>query len=72
MLAARFFGQDAVAGVGRQQGLDDRGFSGLVDFSDEIVGLLDRDANCFDIQGGAVDDGAGGARSLDGHVEHGV
>ena len=26
----------------------------------------------FDIEGSAIDKGAGGARSLDGHVEHGV
>ena len=72
MLVARLFGQDAVAGVGGQQGLDDRSFGGLVHFGDEIVGLLDRDADRFDIKCGAVDEGAGGARSLDGHVEHGV
>ena len=72
MLAARFLGQNAVAGVGGQQGFDDRGFGGLVDFSDEVIGLLERHADRLDVKGGAVDEGAGGARSLDGHVEHGV
>jgi hypothetical protein len=31
-----------------------------------------RYANRFNVERGAVDDGASGARSLDGHVEHGV
>ena len=44
----------------------------VVDFGHEIVGLLGRDTDRLDVEGGAVDDGAGGARSLDGHVEHGV
>ena len=72
MLAARFFGQNAVAGIGREQRFDDRGFSGMINFGDEIVGLLERDANRLDVKRGAVDEGAGGARSLDGHVKHGV
>ena len=72
MLAARLFGQNAVAGVSRQQRFNDRGFGGLIDFGDEVVGLLERDANGLNIKGSAVDEGAGGARSLDGHVEHGV
>jgi tRNA/rRNA methyltransferase len=46
--------------------------AGVVDFGDEVVDLLLRDAHGFDVQRGAVDDGAGGAGGLDGHVEHGV
>ena len=61
-----------MAGVGREQGFDDRGFSGMINFGDEIVGLFDRNADCLDVKCGAVDEGAGGARSLDGHIEHGV
>ena len=72
MLAARFLRQNAVAGVGRQQRLNDGGFSCLVDLGDEIVGLLGRNTNRLNVECSAVDDGAGGARSLDGHVEHGV
>ena len=72
VLAARFFGQDAMAGVSRDQHVDDGFFSLLVHLGDEVVGLFDRDADRFDIKCRTVDDGAGGARSLDGHVEHGV
>jgi hypothetical protein len=48
------------------------GFTGVIDFGDEVVDLLLRDAHGFNVQRGAVDDGAGGACGLDGHVEHGV
>jgi hypothetical protein len=44
----------------------------VVDFGDEVIDLLLRDAHRFHIQRRAVDDGAGGAGGLDGHVEHGV
>jgi hypothetical protein len=44
----------------------------VVDFGDEVIDLLLRDANRFNVERGTVDDGASGARSLDGHVEHGV
>jgi hypothetical protein len=69
---ARLFSQDAVVGVGTQQGFDDGGFGRLIDFSDEIVGLLGRHAHRLHVEGGAVDDGTSGAGGLDGHVEHGV
>ena len=72
MLAAGFFGQNAVAGVGRQQRVDDDFFGLLVDFGHKIIRLLDRHANGFDVQRSAIDDGACRARSLDGHIEHGV
>jgi hypothetical protein len=44
----------------------------VVDFGDKVIDLLLRDANRFNVERGTVDDGASGARSLDGHVEHGV
>jgi hypothetical protein len=44
----------------------------MVDFGDKVIGSLDRHADRFDIKRGPVDDGAGGTRSLDGHIEHGV
>jgi len=72
VLAARFFGQDAVAWVCSQQRLDDDGFAGVVDFGDEVIDLLLRDAHGFDVERGAIDDCASGAGGLDGHVEHGV
>jgi hypothetical protein len=48
------------------------GFAGVVHFGHEVVDLLLRDAHGLHVQRGAVDDGAGGAGGLDGHVEHGV
>jgi hypothetical protein len=44
----------------------------MVDLGHKIVDLFLRDANRFNVKRGTVDDGASGARSLDGHVEHGV
>lgn len=44
----------------------------MVHLGDEVVHLLLRHAHGFNVEGGAVDDGAGGACSLDGYVEHGV
>jgi hypothetical protein len=44
----------------------------VVDFGHEIIGLLSWDSDRLDIKRGSVDKGASGARSLDGHVEHGV
>ena len=72
VLAARLFGQNAVARVGGQQRFDDGSFGGVVDLGDEIVGLLGRYANRLNVECSAVDDGTGRARSLDGHVEHGM
>ena len=72
MLAARLFGVNAVVRVGGEQRLDDGRFAGVIDFGDEVVDVLLRDANGFDIQRGAVDDGASGACGPNGHVEHGV
>ena len=70
--SARLFGQNAVVRVGGQQGFDDDFFAGVVDFGDEIIDLFLRNANRLHVKGSAVDDGASGACSLDGHVEHGV
>ena len=72
MLIAGFFSQNAVARIGGEQCFYDGGLGGLVDLSDEIVGLLDRYADRFNVKRCTVDDGTGGACSLDGHVEHGV
>ena len=69
---AGFFGVDAMLGIGTQQGFDDGGLGGLVHFSHKVVRLLLRNAHRFDVERGAVDDGASGAGSLDGHVEHGM
>jgi len=70
--AARFFGPDTVAGVGRQQGFNDCRFCCMINFGHEVVGIFLRHAHRFDIQRGAVDDRAGGASSLHGHIDHGV
>ena len=70
--ATGFFSPNAVVGVGRQQRVDDDGFGSVIDFGDEIVGLLGGHADCFHVQSGAVDDGASSPSSLDGHVEHGM
>ena len=43
MLAAGFFGQDGVTGVGGEQDLDDRGLSRLVDLGHKVVGPLGGD-----------------------------
>src|SRR5450830_1121270 len=72
MRLARFLGQDAVARVGREKGLDDDVLGRLIDFRHKVIHLLLRDAHGFDIECRAVDDGASGACGLDGHVEHGV
>ena len=61
-----------MARIGREQGFNDDLLTGLVDFGDVVVDLLLRDANGLDVECGAVDDGAGGASGLDGHVEHGM
>ena len=72
VLLARLFSQDAVAWVGCEQGFDDDFFSRMIHFGHKVVDLLLRNAHGFHVKGRAVDDGAGGACSLDGHVEHGV
>ena len=72
VFGARFLGQDAVAGVGGQQRFNDGFFAGVVDFGDEIVDLLLRNAHRLHVQRRAVDEGASGAGGLGGHVEHGV
>ena len=69
---ARLLGVDAVAGIGGQQGVDDGVLAGVVDLGDEVVDLFLRDAHGLDVERGAVDDGASGARGPDGHVQHGV
>lgn len=72
MHATRFFGPDGVTGVGTQQGFDDEFFRGLVHFGHEVIDLFLRHADRFHVKGGAVDDGAGSAGGLHGHVDHGV
>ena len=72
VLAARFFGQDGMLGVGVEQRFDDDALGGLVYLGHKVVHLLLRNAHRFHIQGGTVDEGASGAGSLDGHVKHGV
>ena len=70
--ATGFFGPDAVIRVSGQQRFDDGLLGRMIDLGDEVVGLLGRDANGLDVERGTVDDRTGGARGLDGHVEHGV
>ena len=70
--AAGLFGQDAVVRKGGEQGFQNDGFAGLVDFGDEVIDLLLRDSNSLHVQSGAVDDGACGACGFDSHIEHGV
>ncbi|MPN02045.1 hypothetical protein SDC9_149258 [bioreactor metagenome] len=72
MLAARFFGQDAVLRVSGEKGFDDGALARHVDLGHKIIELLLRDTHSLDVEGSSVDDGASGARSLDGHVKHGV
>ena len=72
VFTARLLGQDAVPRVGLKQNFNDGGLGRMIDFSDKVVGLFGRDPHGFNVQRGTVDDGAGGARSLDGHIEHGV
>ena len=72
MLLARFFSQNAVAGVGREQGLNNGRLGGLIDFGHKVVDLFLRNPHRFNVQRGAVDDVASGASGLDGHVDHGV
>ena len=61
-----------MAGVGGEQGFDDRFFRRMVDFGDKVVGQLLRHPHGLNIEGGAVDDGPGSAGGLDGHIDHGV
>ena len=42
------------------------------DLGHKIVGFLLRNPHGFDVQRGAIDDGAGSAGGLDGHVNHGM
>ena len=72
MGGARFFRAYAVAGVGAEQGFDDRLFGGMVHFGDEVIGQFLRHPHRLNIEGGAVDDGPGSAGGLDGHIHHGV
>jgi hypothetical protein len=69
---ARFLGPDRVVGVGGQQRLDDSGLARMVHLGHEIVDLLLGDPDGFDVERGPVDDRAGSAGGLDGHVEHGM
>jgi hypothetical protein len=64
MLAARLFGQDCVAGVGGQQGFDDRLLGRLVDLGDEVVDALGRYLQQIDVERRTVDDRARRARAL--------
>ena len=70
--AARLLGQDAVAGVGGEQDLDDGLLGGLIDFSHEIVGRLGADPEQLEIQRCPVDDRPCCTCRLDGDVEHGM
>ncbi len=72
VLAARFLGEDAMARIGGEQGLDDGLLARVVHLGHEVVDLLLRNAHRLDVERRAVDDGACGASGLDGHVEHGV
>jgi hypothetical protein len=72
VLLARFFGQDAVTGVGSQQCLDDDLFGCVVNIGYEVIDQFLRNADRLHIQRGAVDDGAGGSGRLDGDVDHGM
>ena len=72
MFPTRFLSPDAVTGVSGQQRFNDGRFRCLVHFGDEVVDLLLRNTNRFDIKCRAVDDGASSASSLDGHIDHGM
>ena len=72
VLATRFLGQDAVARVGGEDGLDDRGLGRAVDFADEVIRPLGADGQQVQVLRAPVDDRPGCARGLDGDVEHGV
>ncbi len=61
-----------MARVGVEQRVDDRGLGGAVDLADEVVRALDVDLQSIQVERGAVDDGPGRTRRLDGDVEHGV
>ena len=67
-----FFGKETVLRVGGMEDIDDGVFGLLVHFGHIVIDLLLAHADGLDVQGGTVDDGASGARSLDGHIEHGV
>lgn len=69
-VAARLFGQDAVAGIDFAQGFDDGRFGGAVDLGDEVVLLLDADLDLAEVEAGAADHAAGAAGGLDGRIEH--
>jgi len=70
--AAGLFGQDAVARVGAEQDLDDRGFRRVVDLAREVVRPLVRDLQDVQVLRTPVDDRPGSTSGLDGDVEHGV
>jgi hypothetical protein len=72
VFTARFFGPDAVAGVGGQQCLNNHLFCGVVNLGYKVVDLLLGDANRLDVERGPVDDGTRSAGGLDGHVDHGM
>ena len=69
---AGFFGQDGMFRVGFENGLDDGGFRGVVDFGNKIVGFFLFDADDIQIQRSALDQTGGTAGCLDRDVKHGV
>ena len=64
------FGEDRVVRIGLQQRVDDRLLGRVVDFGDEVAAPLGADAHDIEVDAGAIDDGTGLARGLDGRVEH--
>ena len=61
-----------MARIGAQQRFDDRLLGRVVDLGHEVIDLLLRNTYRLHVKRGAVDNGAGGSRSLDGHVDHRV
>jgi hypothetical protein len=52
--------------------IDDGLFGGMIHFRDIILGPFARNLQAFEIQAGAIDDGAGATSRLDGGIEHRV
>lgn len=55
--------------IGCRQDLDDGLFAGLVDFGHKVVSLFAGDAKGFDVETGAIDDGASTSGSFDCRIE---
>src|SRR5690606_29288979 len=72
LLLPGLLAQEGMLRIGRAQDLDDGLFGCTIDLGDVVARTLAGDLQLFQVEAGAVDDGACTPGRLDGGVEHGM